>query len=340
MDGPAAVVTPEGAEVAIEERAKSDEATDANRSSRPPDDTTTLMLAPLDAFDPGPMFRVTATGLRVNGEPSDVEWDVAGACLLRAERALQFAMGDWWASYGQRRYYGERAQRVRQLLGSEDDGGLLQRFMNYAWVARRIEPSRRREDVSFSHHAEVAALEPPDQDRLLEQASANKWSVRRLRREACGLRAAEPGMHDEPESGVDNEPVNVNAGSVGDDVGEPGAADIATDTGDKDAAEPGTVERLSDDDHGRRLLSSDTDSDLSIAASSLEMEDECAEVTLTASVIRALQHLNVTCECRDWSAICEHQREFEGAVRHALTHYTVEHGEHYGNDERSSQRGE
>src|SRR4030042_3269726 len=43
---------------------------------------------------------------------------------------------------------------------------------NAAWVASRIESSRRREDLGWSCHAEVAPLEPADQDRWLDRALA------------------------------------------------------------------------------------------------------------------------------------------------------------------------
>ena len=61
-------------------------------------------------------------------------------------------------------------------------------------TTRKIETSRRREVLSFSHHAEVAALEPPDQkplarcDRFSDARGA--WHPRRssgpsVRRVCC-----------------------------------------------------------------------------------------------------------------------------------------------------------
>jgi len=35
---------------------------------------------------------------------------------------------------------------------------------NNKWVADRVELSRRRDNLSFAHHAEVAKLEPDEQD--------------------------------------------------------------------------------------------------------------------------------------------------------------------------------
>ena len=65
---------------------------------------------------------------------------------------------------------------------------------NRASVARRIEPARRRDDLSWSHHAEVAGLEPDEGDAVLAEAALYKWSVDRLRhvmKERGARRAAE-----------------------------------------------------------------------------------------------------------------------------------------------------
>ncbi len=48
-------------------------------------------------------------------------------------------------------------------------------------VAAAFENARRRADLTFSHHEAVAALEPPDADRLLQQAHENRWSVELLK---------------------------------------------------------------------------------------------------------------------------------------------------------------
>ena len=46
------------------------------------------------------------------------------------------------------------------------------RWLPFGWVAGQIETSRRREVLSWSHHSEVAALEPKEQDHLLDLAVA------------------------------------------------------------------------------------------------------------------------------------------------------------------------
>jgi hypothetical protein len=58
-----------------------------------------------------------------------------------------------------------------------------QTLRNYAWVARRFNLSRRRDALSFAHHAEVAALPDPEQDYWLRKAESESWSRNKLRRE-------------------------------------------------------------------------------------------------------------------------------------------------------------
>jgi hypothetical protein len=57
-----------------------------------------------------------------------------------------------------------------------------QTLRNYAWIARKFEPSRRRSGLPFQHHAEVAALPPAEQDRWLDRAERENWSRTALRR--------------------------------------------------------------------------------------------------------------------------------------------------------------
>jgi hypothetical protein len=57
------------------------------------------------------------------------------------------------------------------------------RLRNYAWVARQVPLSRRRDSLSFGYHAEVAALAQAEQDFWLRKAEELSWPVRQLRQE-------------------------------------------------------------------------------------------------------------------------------------------------------------
>jgi hypothetical protein len=59
--------------------------------------------------------------------------------------------------------------------------------MNMAYVASRVPTSRRRENLSWSHHAELAPLNAEEQEYWLERALLDRMSVHCLRNE---LRAA------------------------------------------------------------------------------------------------------------------------------------------------------
>jgi hypothetical protein len=49
------------------------------------------------------------------------------------------------------------------------------------YVASNVDPSRRHERLSWSHHAEVAAVAPDQQDRWLNKAEEDRLSVQDLR---------------------------------------------------------------------------------------------------------------------------------------------------------------
>jgi hypothetical protein len=102
-------------------------------------------------------------------------WSHLGARLGVYANGMPWWLGDWLA-FGQMKY-GRRYRDAIVTTGLE-----YQTLRNYAAVARRFEPSRRRDDVSFQHHAELCALPDEDQDQWLEQAAAHAWSRNELRR--------------------------------------------------------------------------------------------------------------------------------------------------------------
>jgi hypothetical protein len=109
------------------------------------------------------------------GEPSFEQWQEAGKFIFFVEAANRWWIGDWW-NYGEHNY-GEAAAAA--LEDSVDYGKLR----NDKWVASRIEMSRRRDNVSFSHHQEVAPLEPEDQDRFLSLVEKESWTLDELRKQ-------------------------------------------------------------------------------------------------------------------------------------------------------------
>jgi hypothetical protein len=62
------------------------------------------------------------------------------------------------------------------------------------YVASRFDVPRRRERLSWSHHAELAALDQPEQERWLTLAEQERWSLNDLRtayRNSRGRRVAQ-----------------------------------------------------------------------------------------------------------------------------------------------------
>lgn len=76
------------------------------------------------------------------------------------------------------------------MRASKITGYDAQTLMNMVYVASRFPISRRRENLSWSHHETLAALEPEEQDHWLDEARKHRWSVSDLR---VMLRAARKG---------------------------------------------------------------------------------------------------------------------------------------------------
>lgn len=118
----------------------------------------------------------TDVGLVLPRGLSFEEWQAAGEFIGRAERSVQWWMGDW-VRFGEAAY----GEMYSQALDAGDlDYGTLR---NYVYVCERFELSRRRDSLSFAHHQEVAALAPDEQDRWLDRSTAEGWTRDRLRRE-------------------------------------------------------------------------------------------------------------------------------------------------------------
>lgn len=102
------------------------------------------------------------------------EWAVAGRRIGAVGRCIQWLLGDW-ITYGHSRF-GERYARAARITGYD-----AQTLMNMVYVASRFQISRRREELSWSHHETLAALEREEQDQWLDRAVAHRWSVADLR---------------------------------------------------------------------------------------------------------------------------------------------------------------
>jgi hypothetical protein len=126
---------------------------------------------------------IPGLGLRFSRKLSFEKWFKIGQQLSRAASSSAWCLGDWLI-------YGEEAFVGRYRDAIERTSLDYQTLRNYAWVARSFPLSRRRDTLSFGHHAEVAALAEPEQNFWLRKAEELSWSRNRLRRELRGsLRA-------------------------------------------------------------------------------------------------------------------------------------------------------
>lgn len=114
------------------------------------------------------------TGLDLPEDLAYDDWVSVGAALRHMERNVKWWLGDWWR-YGERRY--------GELAGAAAATGLDgETVRGAAWVATKFsEPVRRRTDLSFEHHKEVAGLPAEKADRLLEEAAERGMTREHLR---------------------------------------------------------------------------------------------------------------------------------------------------------------
>lgn len=130
--------------------------------------------------------RLTATGLDLEPGLSYERWVEVIRALTRMGNATAWAIADA-VFYGQYEGYGMKYAQALELTGLS-----YQTLRNYAMVAGRFDPSRRRDKLSLQHHLEVAALPEREQDAWLDRAEAGGWSRDQLREAIVSSRAVPP----------------------------------------------------------------------------------------------------------------------------------------------------
>ena len=147
---------------------------------------------------------VRATSWEAAEDIDIAEWIIQGRRLGSIGRAVSWWIGDW-VNYGSARF-GEKYSRAARITGYD-----AQSLMNMAYVAARFSCSRRRQNLSWSHHAEVAGLETDAQEMWLNRTEEAGLSVRGLREELRTWRAQMKELNAEnqpsPQDGCDNHAV-------------------------------------------------------------------------------------------------------------------------------------
>jgi hypothetical protein len=137
------------------------------RADRPSDANTEGSLTAI-----GPL--ILQNGLQLPPQLGYERWLDMGQRLQALNISTAWCLGDWLI-YGEAVFEGRYRKAIEETLLD------YQTLRNYAWVARRFPLSRRRDSLSFGHHAEVAAL--PDLERAywLRKAEELGWSRNQLR---------------------------------------------------------------------------------------------------------------------------------------------------------------
>ncbi|MDH6222580.1 LmbU family transcriptional regulator [Streptomyces pseudovenezuelae] len=112
------------------------------------------------------------------------QWAHLGRQMFVVTDSSAWWLGDWLI-------YGRREYRDRYRRALTESGLDYQTLRNYAWVAGKFEPSRRRARLSFQHHAEVAGSPADEQDEWLTRAERGGWSRNELRRQVRAHRQAD-----------------------------------------------------------------------------------------------------------------------------------------------------
>jgi hypothetical protein len=141
---------------------------------------------------------ITPVGWVPPHDPMDhPRWVAVGRRLGGISRSNQWWLGDW-LRYGSAKW-GEKYVEASRITGYD-----VRSLANMATLAACFEISRRRDDLSWSHHAVVAALGPDEQDRWLDMAAAERLSVADLRIELRSVerrRGAQERAYAQPVAG-------------------------------------------------------------------------------------------------------------------------------------------
>ncbi len=138
-----------------------------------------------------PLFRagVSEVGLEIDKDIEYQDWEDIGKTLKVFNRANLWWLADW-LNFGERKYGEMYAQA---LEGTDYEYQTLKHIKS---TADKVEKCRRKHNLSFSHHIEVKSLEPKDQEKFLNKAEENNWTIREMRN---AIRSKEECQHLETE---------------------------------------------------------------------------------------------------------------------------------------------
>lgn len=122
--------------------------------------------SPLDSFETVLQQNgclIVPCGLILPPELPTAAWEAVGLGLVTLDQLAKWFFGDWWIS-GEHRH----GDRLALVESERWNGPEYASCCNIGSVCRAFEISRRREKLSFQHHAEVVSLPRDQADRLLD----------------------------------------------------------------------------------------------------------------------------------------------------------------------------
>lgn len=126
------------------------------------------------------------------------EWILIGRRLGRIGRCNQWWLGDW-LRYGSAKW-GEKYSAAARITGYDPRS-----LANVASLASAFPLSRRRDNLTWSHHATVAGLPVEEQDKWLDRAEEERLSVADLRVELRALQGPDSRAEEGGEPAVEEQ---------------------------------------------------------------------------------------------------------------------------------------
>jgi hypothetical protein len=142
--------------------------------------------------------RRLALGWRAPQKLDRAGWLAAGISLSEFGRVNNWWVGDW-VRYGNARW-GEKYLEASRITGLD-----AKTLRNIAYVASRFDVSRRRDNLTWTHHAEVAALSAELQEEWLDRALALRLSPGDLRLELRSAQRARTPTDRDPLHSLDDD---------------------------------------------------------------------------------------------------------------------------------------
>jgi hypothetical protein len=136
-------------------------------------------------------FRFESRRAVAIGKPSREQWRQAFEAAKLMQDSSPFWLGDL-AEYAEAHW----PDYYRQI--AEATGYAVQTVVNAAYVSRHVDPKVRRQDVPFSHHAEVASLPGEQQAKWLKECAEKQLTRAELREKLRDIKPSAPASKDKP----------------------------------------------------------------------------------------------------------------------------------------------